>query len=126
MGERVGLRDNEWAIIEEFLPTERARGCRPALGNRLYFEDMMWIARTGSQWHHLPNEYGKWNSVFLRYWRWASTGMFEAMLETLAEMVERDVTADMINSTVVQAHHCAAGIKKDPGNRGSWSIARWL
>jgi transposase len=35
--------------------------------NRLYFEGMMWIARTGSQWRHLPDEYGKWNSVFRRY-----------------------------------------------------------
>jgi hypothetical protein len=31
------------------------------------------------------------------------------MLETLAEMVERDATADTIDSTVVRAHHCAVG-----------------
>lgn len=73
---------------------------------------MMWIARTGSQWRHLPDEYGKWNSVFRRYRRWVSTGVFDAMLETLAEMVGRDVTADMIDSTVVRAHHCAVGIKR--------------
>jgi hypothetical protein len=36
----------------------------------------------------------------------------EAMLETLAEMVERDASADMIDSTVVRAHHCAVGVKK--------------
>lgn len=45
----------------------------------------MLIARTGSQWRHLPNEYGKWNSVFRRYRRWIETGVFDAMLETLAE-----------------------------------------
>jgi len=27
------------------------------------------------------------------------------LLETLAEMVERDTSADMIDSTVVRAHH---------------------
>jgi transposase len=126
LGERVGLRDDEWAIIGELLPPERGRGCRPAQDNRLYFEGMMWIARTGSQWRHLPDEYGKWNSVFRRYRRWVSTGVFDAMLETLTEMVERDVTADMIDSTVVRAHHCAVGIKRGLRNRGSWSIARWL
>jgi hypothetical protein len=52
------------------------------------------------------------NSVFRRYRRWVSTGVFDAMLETLTEMVERDVTADMIDSTVVRAHHCAVGIKR--------------
>ena len=39
-------------------------------------------------------------------------GVFDALLETLAEMVERDTSADMIDSTVVRAHHCAVGLKK--------------
>ncbi|MBN7776087.1 transposase [Nitratireductor aquimarinus] len=73
---------------------------------------MMWMARTGAQWRNLPDEYGKWNSVFRRYRRWVETGVFEAMLETLAEMVERDRSADMIHSTIVRAHHCVVGIKR--------------
>jgi len=46
----------------------------------------------------------------------AVTGVFDAMLETLAGAVERDASADMIGSTVVRAHHCAAGIKKELGH----------
>ena len=90
------------------------RGLRTPLtqDNRRYFEGMMWIARTGAQWRHLPDEYGKWNSVFRRYRRWVTTGVFDAMLETLAELAGRDIAADMIDSTVVRAHHCAVGIKK--------------
>ena len=38
--------------------------------------------------------------------------VFEAMLETLAAVVERDTTADMIDSTVVRAHHFAVGLKR--------------
>src|SRR3546814_20091787 len=75
---------------------------------------MMWIARTGAQWRHLPDEYGKWNSVFRRYRRWVTTGVFDAMLETLGELAGRDTYADMIDSTVVRAHHCAVGIKRGP------------
>ncbi len=40
------------------------------------------------KWRHLPEEYGKWNSVFRRYRRWATTGVFDAMLKTLASAVE--------------------------------------
>jgi len=66
---------------------------------------MIWMARSGAQWCLRPEDYGKWNSVFRRYRRWVETGVFDALLETLAEMVERDTSADMIDSTVVRAHH---------------------
>ena len=112
MSERIGVSDEEWALIGPLLPSERGRGCRPAGDDRRYFEGMVWMARTGAQWRHLPNEYGKWNSVFRRYRRWLETGVFDAMPETFAEAVERDNSADMIDSTVVRAHHCAVGLKK--------------
>ena len=115
LGERIGLSDEAWELIGPLLPPERGRGCRPAGDNRPFFEGMMWMARTGSQWRQLPDEYGKWNSVFRRYPRWVETGVFDAMLETLAEMAGRDRTADMIDSTIVRAHHCAVGIKKGLG-----------
>jgi transposase len=115
LGKRIGSSDAEWEIVAALLPSERGRGCRPAQDNRRYFEGMMWIARTGAQWRRLPDEYGKWNSVFRRYRRWTTTGVFDAMLETMAGAVERDRSADMIDSTVVRAHHCAAGIKKELG-----------
>jgi transposase len=89
LGERIGLSDEKWALIGPLLPSETGRGCRPAGDNRPLFEGLMWIARTGAQWRHLPEAYGKWNSVFRRYRRWATIGVFEAMLETLAEAVER-------------------------------------
>ena len=112
LGEWIGLEDDEWALIGPLLPPERGRGCRPAQDNRRYFEGMMWVARTGAQWRQLPDAYGKWNSVFRRYRRWVTTGVFDAMLETLGDLAGRDTTADMIDSTIVRAHHCAVGIKR--------------
>jgi transposase len=78
---------------------------------RRYFEGMLWIARTDSQWRHLPDEYGKWNSVFRRFRRWVEIGAFDALIETLVELVKRDRSADMVDTTIVRAHHCAAGKK---------------
>jgi transposase len=107
LGERIGLTEEVWAVIGPLLPAENGRGCRLAQDNRRYFEGMMWMARTGAQWRHLPDEYRKWNSVFQRYRRWVQVGVFEAMLETLADLVERDRSADMVDSTIVRVHHFA-------------------
>jgi len=125
LGERIGVADEEWALIGPLLP--RGRGCRPAQNNRRYFEGMMWIARTDAQWRHLPDDYGKWSSVFRRYRRWVTTGVFDAMLETLADPAGRETAADMIDRTVVRAHHCAVGLKGgESANRGAWPVARRL
>lgn len=120
LSERIGLSDEEWALIGRLLPPERGRGRRLAGDNRPFFEGMMWMARTGSQWRQLPDEYGKWNSVFRRYRRSVETGVFDALLETLAEMAGRECCADMIDSTIVRAHHCAS-IKR--GLRGPRRLA---
>lgn len=112
MGDRIGLSDAEWAIIGALLPAERGRWGRPARDNRRYFEGMMWIARSGSQWRLLPDEYGKWNSVFRRFRRWVETGVFDALIESLSELVKRERTGDMVDSTIIRAHHCAVGLKR--------------
>ena len=112
MNERIGVSDAEWLVIGPLLPPERGRWSRPAQDNRRYFEGMLWVARTGSQWRYLPDHYGKWNSVFRRYRRWIASGIFDAMLETLAELAGQDRQAHMVDSTVIRAHHCAVGIKK--------------
>src|SRR3546814_11677852 len=94
LGERIGVTDEEWEVIGALLPPEHGRGCRPAQDNRPYFEGMMWIARTGAQWRHLPDEYGKWNSVFRRYRRWVTTGVFAAMPETVGELAGGDTRSE--------------------------------
>lgn len=65
IGERTHWRcGRRMGDIGELLPPERGRWARPTQDNRRYPEGMLWIARTGAQWRHLPDEYGKWNSVF--------------------------------------------------------------
>ena len=41
-----------------------------------------------------------------------SIRVFDAMLETFAEAIERDTSAGTIDSIVVRAHHCVVGRTK--------------
>jgi len=68
---RYALRDDQWTRIEALLPGKREDPGRTAADNRLFIDAVLWIGRTGAPWRDLPERYGKWNSVYQRFNRWA-------------------------------------------------------
>lgn len=105
-----------------------ATGARP-LGTSIpgQLALLLWHAvevHTGSQWRHRPNEYGKWNSVFRRYRQWVETDVFDAVLQTLAELAGADNAAHLIDGTIIPAHYCAVGKKKGTQNREALGRSR--
>jgi transposase len=70
---------------------------------------IFWIARTGAPWRDLPAELGNWNSVFRQFRRWTASGLWDVMLEALADGGGDADLLQMIDSTSIRAHHCAAG-----------------
>lgn len=108
---RGDLRDEEWAIIEPLLPSERGRWARPAQDNRRFLNGMLHVLRVGCPWRDMHERYGKWNSVYVRFRRWAEQGVWDAMLETLVELGLTDDWQHMVDSTSVRGHSQAAGAK---------------
>lgn len=107
---RGDLSDAEWHIVEPFLPRERGRKSRPAHDNRRYLNGMLHVLRVGCQRRDMHERYGKWNSVCIRFRRWAGQGIWDALLETLVEL---GLTDDwhMLDSTIIRGHAQAAGAK---------------
>ena len=106
---RGDLTDMEWRIIEGLLPTERGRKSRPSHDNRQYLNGMLHVLRVGCPWRDMHERYGKWNSVYVRFRRWAEQGVWDALLETLVELGLTDDWQHMIDSTTVRGHSQAAG-----------------
>ena len=111
---RGDLTDMEWRIIEGLLPTERGRKSRPSHDNRQYLNGMLHVLRVGCPWRDMHERYGKWNSVYVRFRRWAEQGVWDALLETLVELGLTDDWQHMIDSTTVRGHVSAAGGKGGP------------
>ena len=108
---RGDLQDEEWALIGALLPAERGRWARPAMDNRRFLNGMLYVLRVGCPWRDMHERYGKWNSVYVRFRRWAGQGVWDALLETLVEMGLTDDWQHMIDSTTVRGHSQAAGAK---------------
>ena len=108
---RGDLTDNEWALVGALLPSERGRWSRPAQDNRRFLNGMLYVLRVGCPWRDMHERYGKWNSVYVRFRRWAEQGVWDALLETLVELGLTDDWQHMIDSTTVRGHSQAAGVK---------------
>jgi len=108
---RGDLTDDEWTIIAPLLPSERGRWARPAQDNRRFLNGMLHVLRVGCPWRDMHERYGKWNSVYVRFRRWAEQGVWDAMLETLVELGLTDDWQHMVDSTSVRGHSQAAGAK---------------
>jgi len=105
------LSDSEWAIIGPLLPPERGRWARPSGDNRRFLNGMLFVLRVGCPWRDMHERYGKWNSVYVRFRRWAEQGVWDAMLETLVELGLSDDWQHMIDSTTIRGHSQAAGAR---------------
>lgn len=111
------MSDTEWAFFEPFVVVSGSRSGRPPRDHRRILDGIFWIARTGAQWRDLHDYFGKWSTVYRQFRRWTLAGVWELMLEALADSRSEPDSVQMIDSTVVRAHHLAAGAKGGPRNR---------
>ena len=105
------MENAEWAFFEPFITGIRGRGGRPAGNHRQVLDGIFWIARTGSQWRDLPEEFGKWSSVYRQFRRWTVAGLWDLILDALNESEAMPDQVQMIDSTIIRAHQQAAGAK---------------
>jgi transposase len=105
------MSDDEWAVFERFLASPSKQGGRPPKNHRRVLDGVFWIARTGAPWRDLPTEFGNWNSVSRQFRRWCKSGVWDVILQSFADSGGEQDLLQMIDSTVIRAHRCAAGIK---------------
>ena len=66
--------DALWAQLEPILRNDKVRTKpgRPRRDDRMIFDGLLWLARTGSQWAVLPREFGPKSTVHERVREWVS------------------------------------------------------
>ena len=112
---KVKLTDEQWQKILSILKSFPEIRLGAGRDCRRFLEAVLWITRSGASWRLLPKSYGNWNSVYKRFDRWSTLGIFEKLFEQIS--ADRDLEYLLIDSTIVRSHACAAGAQKNTGSK---------
>ena len=107
--DRMVLRDDQWERIASLVPGKVGDPGRSGADNRLFVEAVLWIVRVGAPWRDLPQDFGKWNSVFQRFRRWVRSGVFDQMFEALS--ADADFEYVIVDGTIVRVPQHGTGAR---------------
>jgi putative transposase len=79
------LTDEQWLLIEPYLPAPKACGRKRQLSLRAVLNAIFYFLRTGCQWRMLPKEYPKWYSVYYYFAKWRDDGTIEFIHDRLRD-----------------------------------------
>ena len=110
---RYEISDEQWERVKDKLPCQPGYQGKQA-DNRLFLNAVMYVSKCGIPWRDLPERFGNWNTVYVRFRRWAKAGVWQKIFKDLAD---KEVRTLLIDSTAVRVHQHAAGALKKQGNR---------
>lgn len=124
---RYMLTDERWAAMEPLVNAAKRHkgGQPPRLPDRLFFEALLYLGRTGIPLRDLPAEFGAWDAVYNRLRRWVHSGAMRRLFEAMtADPALGEARRVLVDSTTVRAHRHAAGARRREKRSGPPGVRR--
>ena len=83
MADLFWLSDEQWAVIEPFMPKDQPGPERK--DDRQIISGILHVLTSGCRWRDCPASYGPRTTVYNRFNRWSRRGFWKAMLAALAK-----------------------------------------
>lgn len=118
MRRRHELTDEQWERIKDHLPGKASDPGRTAGDNRLFVNAVLYVLKTGIPWADLPERFGKFNTVWKRFDRWAKAGVWERVAVALGDdEMTRAIEELQLDSTSIKAHPTASTGRRLPDEK---------
>lgn len=98
------------------MPKQRKKS---TISNYDFMCALLYIIENGCKWRALPEKYGKWHTIYVRFNRWSKNGTIDRIFEELQtqNIIEIRTEIICIDSTSVKVHPDAAGARKSNGEQ---------
>lgn len=120
MTRRGAISDELWDVLEPVLPSDVGRRGKRWADHRRILEGIVWRFRVGAPWRDLPADFGPWQTVWKRHYRWSTDGTYAKIVLAVQEAFgganaapDHLVNVISVDSTSIRAHQHAAGAGKD-------------
>ena len=105
MARRHELSDSQWMAIRDLIPGKSGDPGRTGRDNRQFVNAVLFVLKTGIPWDDLPERYGKPNTVWKRFDRWAASGVWQTIFQAVGEAdLEEELEELQLDSTTIKAH----------------------
>jgi transposase len=106
----IELTDAQWRILDPLLPNRGQRKPRTP-DKRRAVNGILWVLRAGVPWRDMPERYGDWSSVLVRFSRWSKSGAWNAAFEALASRGPSFAQEHALDLTVIRSRQLTASVK---------------
>lgn len=79
--------DQEWAILEPFIPAAKPGGRPQEIERREIVNGILYVLRSGCPWRMLPHDLPNWSTVYLSFRQWKQAGIWEQVNAALRREV---------------------------------------
>jgi transposase len=105
------LTESQFKIIEHCFPRQRGN---VRCSNLQVLNAILYVAEHGCKWRGLPNEFGRWHTIYTRMSRWSRNGVLERVFTELqrAQIIRIKLEAVSLDSTYIKVHPDGTGALK--------------
>lgn len=79
----IPLDDASWEKIAKRLRGKTRTRALKGMQTRRFIEVVLWVADNELCWNHVPERYGKWHTVYVRFGRWALSCTWDQLVPVL-------------------------------------------
>jgi transposase len=103
------LTEKQYRKIAGLLPKQRGN---VKISNRTFLNALIYRCENGCKWRALPEKFGNWHTIYMRFQRWVANEVFERVYEALSKEDSFILTVCALDSTAVKVHPDAHGAQK--------------